>query len=414
MSTFLETIEFMYEQLPMYQRQGQAAYKKDLSNIIALCDKLGNPELSIRTIHVAGTNGKGSVSHMIASLLQEYNYKVGLYTSPHYKDFRERIKINGELVSKLYVIGFIKRIKPYLEEIQPSFFEITVAMAFDYFAKQKVDFAIIETGVGGRLDSTNIITPLISIITNISIDHVQMLGDTLPKIAFEKAGIIKEKVPVVVGKRAPETDDVFIRKAETSNAPLSFAEDYLSNSELNKFAKKLTYPGPYQNENLRTALTGFRILEELEIVKWQDKKVGKALSKLRENTYFIGRWEKLGEHPIIIADSAHNEGGLKIALEELKKLKFENLHFVLGFVNDKEVSKVLKMFPKEASYYFAKADIPRGLAVNLLLEQATQTGLSGNAYSSVENALSAAKEAASPNDLIYVGGSIFVVAEILP
>lgn len=427
--SYKETLDFMYSQLPMYQRVGNIAYKKDLKNTLDLCEFLGNPQSKFKSIHVAGTNGKGSVSHMIASVLQQYGYKVGLYTSPHYKDFRERIKINAKLISRKYVMSFIDGVQPIIEQIRPSFFEITVAMAFDYFASQEVDFAVIETGLGGRLDSTNVIDPVLSVITNISFDHIEILGDTLEKIAFEKAGIIKPNKPVIIGEKNIETAQVFKSKASECKSLLTFAEDeILISSDTSEFAVEtyaysskngisstvsMNFPGPYQNENIRTSLATLSLLADLGYFKWHNEKVDHGFRNIKEATYFLGRWEKLSFNPTIIADSAHNQAGLMKVFEKLETMEFEKLHLVLGFVNDKKLDKVFELLPTSAKYYFAKANIPRGLPSKELKKEALKYGLQGKAYVSVRNAFAAAKRAAKEKDLIYIGGSIFVVAEIL-
>lgn len=427
--TYKQALEYMYAQLPMFQRQGPSAYKKDLTNTIALCEKAGNPQDDIKTIHIAGTNGKGTTTHIIAAGLQAQGYKVGVYTSPHYKDFRERIKINGKYISSSYILKFINTYKNDLEEIKPSFFEMTVALAFLYFKDQKVDYAIIETGLGGRLDSTNVISPLLSVITNISFDHQNMLGDTLEAIAGEKAGIIKSNIPVIIGERQKDIEQVFIKKAANVKSPIFFAEDYLSinliNSETQGFKtydvnvdgkiwiRHLTTDlyGPFQEKNIITALYALYFLSNK--IDINTSKIIDFFPTLKSQTNYMGRWQILANKPLIIADSAHNEGGLKIILKELVHLQYDKLHIVLGFVNDKDVSKVLDIFPKNATYYFAKANIPRGLDAKSLQETASLSGLHGKAYASVRKALAAAKSVASDQDLIYIGGSIFVVAEVI-
>ncbi len=426
---YSQALEYMYAQLPMFQRQGPSAYKKDLTNTIALCKKVGNPHDRIKTIHIAGTNGKGTTTHIIAAGLQAQGYKVGVYTSPHYKDFRERIKINGKYISSKFILNFINTYKQNLEEIKPSFFEMTVALAFLYFDDQKVDYAIIETGLGGRLDSTNVITPLVSIITNISYDHQNMLGDTLEEIAGEKAGIIKSNIPVIIGERQQSIEKVFLDKASDVHSPIYFAEDHLSIKyiesptagiktydvyvEKNKWIDhlKTDLVGPFQEKNIVTALYALYFLSKTIAI--DINKIKTFFPTLKAQTKYMGRWQILQTTPLIIADSAHNEGGLKIIMEELSKLSYSNLHIVLGFVNDKDIRKVLDIFPKEATYYFAKANIPRGLDATELKESAFESGLHGKAYMTVRKALAAAKSKASPNDLIYVGGSIFVVAEVI-
>ncbi len=403
---YRETLDWMFAQLPMYQRQGAKAYKIDLTNTIELASYLQNPEKEFKSIHVAGTNGKGSTSHMIASVLQEAGYKVGLYTSPHLKDFRERIRINGNKVSESYVVDFIAKHKHYFETHHLSFFEMTVGMAFQYFAVSEVDIAIIEVGLGGRLDSTNIITPEVSIITNIGLDHTQFLGDTLEKIAAEKAGIIKKNVPVVVGRVIPETESVFKEKSKQYNCDLYFAEKYdgkLYTSDLK---------GDYQKENIRTSLQTIRLLKNK---RWDidDSAIEKGLGNVVLNTGLLGRWQILQKEPKVICDTAHNEDGLSVVLKQLQEEKFDKLHVVLGVVNDKDLDPILSLFPKNALYYFTKPDIPRAMGEEKLEEIAKKNNLSGKKYSSVKFAYNAALQEAIKNDLIYIGGSTFVVAEII-
>jgi dihydrofolate synthase / folylpolyglutamate synthase len=436
--TYKQTLDYLYSQLPMFTRIGASAFKKDLTNTLALCDALGNPQNAFPTVHIAGTNGKGSTAHMIAAVLQAAGYKTGLYISPHYKDFRERIKINGQYIAKKYVTDFVKQNIPHFERIQPSFFEMTVAMAFDYFSKEKVDIAVIEVGLGGRFDSTNIITPLVSVITNISLDHTDMLGTTLPEIAFEKAGIIKPQIPVVIGEIHAETRPVFEKKAAECDAPIYFAsQDIDIETVSNNFEKSilkinysnLNFPsfknleslgdlevglsGDFQEKNVTTVLETIPVLNKYSSFKIDETALRTGLKNVKSLTNFIGRWQVIGENPTILCDSAHNEGGLSITLNQLKALNFNNLHVVLGFVKDKDLSKVLTLFPDSASYYFAKANIPRGLDAEILRGMASEQNLGGRAYKSVKQALAAAKKRAQPNDLIFVGGSIFVVAEIL-
>jgi dihydrofolate synthase/folylpolyglutamate synthase len=426
--TYQQALKYIYDRLPMYQRLGSAAYKKDLTNTIKLCEYTGNPQNNIKTIHIAGTNGKGTTTHIIAGGLQAQGYKVGVYTSPHYKDFRERIKINGTYIPKRFIIDFLNRYSKELEKIQPSFFEMTVAMAFLYFDEEKVDFAVIETGLGGRLDSTNVIIPLLSVITNISFDHQSMLGNTLAEIAGEKAGIIKNNIPVIIGESQKETDHVFIQKAIEMSAPVYFANDHIQltqtgftdqnkiyNIKYNQqiWIENLTtdLSGPFQERNI---ITGMYALKQLsETVNINIEKLKLFFADLKSKTGYIGRWQILGSNPLIIADSAHNEGGLKIILRELQELKYKNLHIIIGFVNDKELSSVLELFPKKAIYYFAKANIPRGLNAALLKTESEKYGLSGKAYTSVRKAFAAAKIKALSDDLIFIGGSIFVVAEVI-
>lgn len=401
--TYQQVLDWMFAQLPMYQRQGQTALKKDLTNIIALCDELDNPQKKFKTIHVGGTNGKGSTSHMVASILQEAGYKVGLYTSPHLKNFTERIRINGKEISRDSVVKFIEKNKIFLEKQGLSFFEMTVGMAFEEFANQKVDVAVIEVGLGGRLDSTNIIMPEVSVITNIGLDHTQFLGETLPEIAFEKAGIIKENVPVVIGERQKETENVFNTKAEESEAPIFFASDKKQNYRTDLL-------GEYQKHNVTTAVIATQQLKEFRIT---EENIKKGLLNVVKNTNLKGRWQVLQEKPKVICDTAHNKEGLFYTLEQLKKENYKQLHIVLGVVSDKDLSEILPMFPEKAKYYFCKPNIPRGLPVDKLKEQASEFGLMGEVFCSVSQSLAKAKVNASKEDMIYVGGSTFVVAEIL-
>ncbi len=390
----------------MYQREGAAAYKKDLSNSILLSAHLGNPHTKYSTVHVAGTNGKGSTSHMLASVLQEAGYTVGLYTSPHLKDFRERIKINGEMVEEQFVTNFVSQHKVFFEQQQLSFFEMTVGLAFSYFAAKKVDIAIIEVGLGGRLDATNIITPILSVITNIGKDHTQFLGDTHSEIAFEKAGIIKEGVPVVVGEYHKETASVFNSLSRKRNAPLYKAYDF----DLMPMQSDLT--GSYQRHNIRTVQTAFSVLQGKEFhVGIQH--IAKGLRHVIKNTGLLGRWQTLKETPKIICDTGHNREGLEYVMEQLAREKFHKLHIVLGVVSDKDLSTILPLFPAYAAYYFCRPDVPRGMEVQQLTAIAQDYKLHGDAFPSVQAALEAAKKAAGDQDLIFVGGSTFVVAEVL-
>ncbi|MFK5857113.1 MAG: folylpolyglutamate synthase/dihydrofolate synthase family protein [Bacteroidota bacterium] len=428
---YKETVSWLFEQLPMFQRIGKAAYKADLNNTIAILNALGNPENKIRAIHIAGTNGKGSVSHIIASVLQEAGYKIGLYTSPHLKDFRERIKINGNLIPEDKVVDFVATNMNVFANISSSFFEMTVGMAFDYFAAEEVDFAVIETGLGGRLDSTNLCKPVISIITNIGIDHTAFLGDTIEKIAVEKAGIIKYGIPVVVGRRNAETDIIFENACKSSGAPIFFAEDDMS---LRKFqsddeeiqAMDLWYKnvntitniksplmGNYQNENTCTALRAIELLRENEIVKVSETDICNGIESVVNNTGFYGRWQKLSGNPLTICDTGHNIDGIKAVVMQLMEQNYDNLHFVLGMVNDKDISKILSVLPKHANYYFCKPDIPRGLDADELAEQAMYVGLNGMTYSSVIRAYNSAINNAGINDLVFIGGSTFVLAEVV-
>lgn len=406
---YQETVEFLYSKLPYFTRDGKSAIKKDLTNTIRLCEVLGNPQNKFKCIHIAGTNGKGSTSNMLAAILQANGYKTGLYTSPHLKDFRERIRVDGEMVSEQFVVDFTEKIQAHLESIQPSFFEITVAMCFDYFAQQNIDIAVIETGLGGRLDSTNIITPVLSVITNIGKDHADLLGDTLEKIAFEKAGIIKDNIPVVIGESHPETTAVFTEKANQCNAPLLWAERNVKyyNTEIETDLK-----GDYQQKNVVTVMQAVDCLNDMGFHLDQFK-VAYALQNVRALTQFRGRWEILGLSPKIVADTGHNAHGLTLVMEQLKKEKYKRLHIVFGMVSDKDRSEVLPLLPKDAIYYFTKARLPRSLSPEQLKEEAMGYGLKGQTYEFVDMALSAAKQNADKEDLIFIGGSTFVVAEIL-
>jgi len=391
----------------MFQKVGASAYRKDLHNIIKLCNILGNPQNDLRFIHVAGTNGKGSVTHIIASVLQQQGYKVGVFVSPHYNDYRERIKIDGKLISKQFVTDFVTANIKKFKKINASFFEITNAMAFEYFKEEKVDYVVLETGMGGRLDSTNIVTPLVSVITNISYDHQQFLGNTLPLIAVEKAGIIKPGVPVVIGETQKETRPVFIKKAKQTKSPIVFADAAKLNTNY-----KSDLQGAYQKKNINTALAAIEILKQ-QGVKVSGKAIKKGLQHVIKNTSFIGRWMVMHKKPFTIFDSAHNEGGLKELTKGIAKLEFEQLHFVYGTVGDKDISANLASLPKKATYYFCKADIPRALDAEELKKQAAKYKLKGEAYPSVNKALKAAQKQAGKNDLILVAGSVFVVAEVI-
>ena len=401
--TYKKTIDWMFSQLPMYQRQGKIAFKKDLTNILAFCNVLKHPEHKFKSIHVGGTNGKGSTSHIISSILQEAGYKVGLYTSPHLKNFTERIRINGKEVSQPFVVDFISKHKNFLEKQQLSFFEMTVGMAFDYFASESVDIAIIEVGLGGRLDSTNIINPEVSVITNIGYDHVQFLGKTLKAIASEKAGIIKNNTPVVVGEKQDEVMDVFLEKASEMNAKIYFSSDIKHNY-------KTDLLGSYQDRNIKTALKSLEVLKGFIILETH---IRQGLLNVVKNTNFKGRWQILQEKPKVICDTAHNKEGLQIVLHQLANQSFKNLHIVLGVVNDKKLEELLPLFPKEASYYFCKPDIPRGLDKHELQLKANLFGLFGSTYESVNEAYLNAILKAGNEDVIFIGGSTFVVAEVV-
>ena len=403
--TYQETTTWLFNQLPMFQMQGASAYKKDLTNTLLLVEHLQHPETKFKSIHVAGTNGKGSTSSMIASILQEAGYKVGLYTSPHLKDFRERIRINGEMISEDFVVDFVAQNKSFFEANQLSFFEMTVGLAFDYFAKEQVDVAVIEVGMGGRLDSTNVITPLVSVITNIGFDHTQFLGDTLPKIAAEKAGIIKSNVPVVIGEYSEETKPVFVAKAKSENAQIYFAQD---NSEVTYECALL---GDYQVHNKKTVLQAIELLQSQFNIEEKHVKLG--FKNVIQNTGLLGRWQILKQKPFTVCDTAHNSHGLKIVLNQIQKHHFESLHIVLGVVNDKDLDSILPLFPKNANYYFCKPNVPRGLEPQILQKKATEFGLSGEVFNSVSEAYEEAINLAKDSDFIYVGGSTFVVAEIV-
>ena len=404
---YQETTNWLFKQLPVFQLQGATAYKEDLTNTLLLAQHLNNPENYLKCIHVAGTNGKGSTSHLLASVLQEAGYKVGLYTSPHLKDFRERIKINGKEISEEFVCEFVEKNKSFFEANDLSFFEMTVGLAFEYFAKEKTDINIIEVGMGGRLDATNIIMPLVSVITNIGKDHTQFLGNTLQSIAKEKAGIIKKDVPVVVGEYVSETKEVFLAKAKETHSELFFASDIV----------KENYPsvllGDYQISNKKTALQTIRVLQIQGDFEITEENIQNGFLNVINTTGLQGRWQQLKSQPKVICDTAHNSHGLKIVLNQIKKEQFEELHFVLGVVNDKDLEEILPLFPKEAHYYFCKPNILRGLDAEILQQKATDFQLNGKVYNSVSNAYQAALQNANKSDFVYIGGSTFVVAEVL-
>ena len=404
---YQETINWMFTQLPMYQLQGASAYKKDLTNAILLGNHLGNPQKNIKCVHVAGTNGKGSTSHMLASILQEAGYKVGLYTSPHLRDYRERIKINGIEISEDFVCDFINKNKMFFEGNDMSFFEMTVGLAFEYFAKEKVDIAIIEVGMGGRLDATNIITPLVSVITNIGLDHTQFLGNTLTAIASEKAGIIKSDIPVIIGEYTKETKAVFLDKAAANNSEIYFASDLIQES----YSSDLL--GDYQVHNKKTVIETIAVINSQKEFIIYESDIKSGLLNVKKNTGLEGRWHQLGESPKIICDTAHNKNGLEIVIKQIQKEKFGVLHIVLGLVNDKDLDEILPLFPANAIYYFCKPNIPRGLDAKLLQEKASTFNLKGKAYNSVSESYAKALQNASKTDFVYIGGSNFVVAEIL-
>jgi dihydrofolate synthase/folylpolyglutamate synthase len=426
---YKETIDYLYKQLPMFHRVGAAAYKADLKNIQALTEHLGHPENKTPAVHIAGTNGKGSVSNMLASVLQEAGYKTGLFTSPHLIDFRERIRVNGAMIREDQVIHFVEENKKRFEEIAPSFFEWTTALAFHHFAMEKADVAIIETGLGGRLDSTNIITPVLSVITNISYDHMQFLGNTLEKIAAEKAGIIKTGIPIVIGERQQECDFVFINRAKELNSELVFASDHYRADFRGTFAEGQYFKilkenetvfdnllvwlkGKYQSKNVCTTLHALELLKKT-FSRIENKCIVSGLKNIFINTGFQGRWQILGQHPLIIADIGHNEAGIQSVTEQLAELKCNKLRIVFGMVNDKDVSSVLSLMPKNAQYYFCKANLPRAMDAAELKSISSEYGLLGKTYSSVTEAFLAAKGESEESDVIFIGGSTFVVAEVL-
>lgn len=424
-----ETLNWMFNKLPMYQRIGASAYKADMNNTIEIINYLGNPQNSFKSIHVAGTNGKGSTSHSLASVFQEAGYKTGLYTSPHLRDFRERIRINGKMIPEVKVVEFIENHKKKLEELELSFFEMTVAMAFDYFKKENVDIAIIEVGMGGRLDSTNVIKPELCVITNISLDHVKFLGENEEQIAKEKAGIIKNETPVVIGETQKDSKDVFIKTAEEKNSPIYFADQIFECIKNNKktleynefdiykskslYLKDLKFPllGNYQKKNLATVICALDLLKNKFNISEQN--IIEGLSKVVSNTGLMGRWQVINRNPLAIADTGHNVAGINEVNMQLAETKYNNLHFVLSVVNDKDIDGILKLLPNDAEYYFCKANIPRGLDVNILSEKAKTYGLKGKTYSSVIQAYTTALDNAQNGDLVFVGGSNFTVAEVV-
>lgn len=406
---YQKTLKYLYEQVPMFQRVGGAAYKEGLDNTLTLDAHFGHPHHSFRTIHVAGTNGKGSVSHTLAAVLQSAGYKTGLYTSPHLVDFRERIRINGTPISKDYVVSFVEHERSFFEPLCPSFFELATAMAFKYFADEQVDVAVIEVGLGGRLDCTNIITPDMSIITNISFDHVQFLGNTLAKIAVEKAGIIKKGIPVVIGETTPETKPVFMAKATEVGAPIYFAEE---NNREDYPGVEYELKGIYQEKNKRTLFTALPLLKEAGY-HFDEENVREGFAHVVELTGLMGRWQKLHDHPTLVCDTGHNVGGITYVVEQLRQQSCNQLRIVIGMVNDKDISGVLALLPKEAIYYFTQASVNRALPAKQLLHLATESGLKGKAYASVKNAVKAAMKESLPEDFIFVGGSNFIVADLL-
>lgn len=426
-TTYQETLERLYQLLPMYQRIGAPAFKKDLSNTFRLDDVLGQPSKQFKSIHIAGTNGKGSTAHMLSAILQAHGLKVGLYTSPHYIDFRERIKINGTYIPKAAVIQLATELDPAIQQIQPSFFEVTVVMAFAYFAKEKVDVAVIETGLGGEFDSTNIIQPILSIITNISYDHQHILGNTLAEIAVAKAGIIKKGIPAVIGESHPETREVFLQKGKTESAPLYFADQTLrvnptkqtnTHTYYNVLRDQVTaytdlkvnLLGEFQAQNLQTVLQSTKLLSPYFPLTEVDIRCGLAI--LKSTTKFFGRWDILQHSPLVIVDSAHNRTGVTKALKQITSLHFNQLRIVLGMVTDKAHEELLALFPNSAIYYFTKANIPRGLNAETLQKKAADCGLKGNTYTSVSEAYRMALKESTPDDCIFIGGSVFVAAEV--
>lgn len=422
---YKETIEYLFNSAPLFQNIGAGAYKEGLYNTKVLDEHFAHPHLSFKTIHVAGTNGKGSCSHTIASVLQEAGYKVGLYTSPHLVDFRERIRVNGKPISEQYVIDFVEHERAFFEPLHPSFFELTTAMAFKFFADEKVDVAVIEVGLGGRLDCTNIITPDVSIITNISFDHVQFLGDTLAKIAGEKAGIIKPNIPVVIGETTPETKPVFISKAEEQNAPIIFAEEQdevmgeclLAKGGFDYQTKTFglitaELGGLCQTKNTRTIIEALKQLigKGYRITR---QNVADGFASVCKNTGLMGRWQKLSDKPKVICDTGHNVGGIQYIVKQLELQEYDNLRIVMGMVNDKDISTVLSMMPKHAVYYFTQASVKRAMPCRDFKAKAAGYGLEGDAYPTVKQAYEAALHDASQNDLVFVGGSSFIVADLL-
>jgi dihydrofolate synthase/folylpolyglutamate synthase len=429
---YQKTLDYLFSQLPMFQRVGAAAYKADLNNTITICNLLNNPQNKFKSIHIAGTNGKGSTSHFIASILQSAGYKVGLYTSPHLKDFRERIKINGNLIPQEYIVDFVSQYQTDFDKIKPSFFEMTVGLAFDYFAKENVDIAVIETGLGGRLDSTNIINPLLSVITNISLDHTSLLGNTIEKIAGEKAGIIKTKVPVIIGETDIKTKSVFEAKAKLEDAPIVFAQEQFQVKNIRQITEEqlflcldvyqkdtMIFPdlktellGLYQQKNIITVVAAIHELIR-QGFNLDKNNIRSGIKHVIKNTGLLGRWQILSKRPLIVADTGHNEAGVEAVVSQIEQTPHNNLHFVLGMVQDKDITTILDLLPKSATYYFCKANIPRAMEAEELKNIAAQKKLNGKFFTSVKEALDAAKMAANANDLVFVGGSTFTVAEVL-
>ncbi|MBP9029777.1 MAG: bifunctional folylpolyglutamate synthase/dihydrofolate synthase [Bacteroidales bacterium] len=426
--TYQEALEYIYLQLPMFQRIGKAAYKADLGNTLKLDEYLGHPHRTFKTIHIAGTNGKGSTSHMLAAVLQKAGYRVGLYTSPHLKDFRERVRVNGKMIPENEVVSFVSKHKDFFDQIKPSFFEMTVALAFDYFSRMNLDIAVIEVGLGGRLDSTNIINPILSVITNIALDHTDLLGDTLPKIAVEKAGIIKPNTPVVISQYQPEIEEIFIEKAKKQNSPITFAgkeitisQQYTKSNKLQYFkliesSKELNIEldllGIYQRNNLPGVIKAIEILRDKNFAI-PDSAIVDGLKNVQSLTGLMGRWQKISENPLIYCDTGHNTDGIQYVVDQINRTPHNKLHMVIGAVADKNINGMLALLPKNATYYFTQAAIPRALNHEELMKKAMLHGLKGNSYPNVAMALTEAKKAANPNDLIFVGGSTFVVAEVV-
>ena len=428
---YKQTLDWLFSQLPMYQRVGRAAYKADLNTTIQLLEGLGNPQQNFKAIHVAGTNGKGSVAHLLASVMQQAGYKTGLYTSPHLKDFRERIKINGQMIPQEQVVGFVASNKSLFEKLKPSFFEMTVGMAFNHFSDEKVDIAILETGMGGRLDSTNVSNPIVSVITNIGFDHMQFLGDTIEKIAAEKAGIFKSKVPVVIGKSQSGAREVFASKAAELHAPISFADEHFEFKEIQTRDKSfLTYDvwhdnllfmealdspllGTYQSGNLATLFQTIDVVNALKDYVIDNDALRAGVENVIQDTGLAGRWQIISTNPLTICDTAHNPEGLQAVVDQINDTSFENLHFVFGMVDDKNPESLLYLLPKNAVYYFCRPSIPRGMDAETLRDHAFKSGLRGEAYNSVKSAMNSAQNNARVDDLVFVGGSTFVVAEVV-
>jgi len=428
---YKETLKWLFSQLPMYQRIGKAAYKADLETTIQLLDKLGNPQDQFKAIHVAGTNGKGSVSHILASVLQEASYKTGLYTSPHLKDFRERIKINGMMIPEDNVVEFVSKHKDIFEELKPSFFEMTVTMAFDYFARENIEIAVLETGMGGRLDSTNVSTPVVSVITNIGHDHTQFLGDDIEKIAVEKAGIFKKGVPVVIGEKQHGVAEVFEKIAADKNTTIVYADEHVELKPIQRrdkskqyydvwfdnelYLENLASPllATYQIKNIKTSIQVIELLRKNKTIHIERKHIAEGIEHTLDNTNLMGRWQILSTNPLTICDTGHNPEGLQAVLDQINQTKFKHLHFVFGMVNDKSPESMLFLLPKDATYYFCKPDIPRGMDADELKHHGFKAGLRGESYSSVTEALNSAVNNAGVNDLVFIGGSTFVVAEVV-